>query len=464
MTNRQLENYRQAFEELNSILEMNFEAITIANSEGIFTKISKSFEEKFGITQSDIIGQSAFKLEKEGFFDRSVTCEVLKKKKKVTIIQKAAANKILLVTGIPIFNKNKEIQKIINISKDITETKKLESDLNNLQIEHEWLKQELFKRTNDKDRITYESVAMNNIVTLIDHVAKMDATVLLLGETGVGKGFITKLVHEKSGRRDGPFITINCGAIPENLLESELFGYEKGSFTGASKEGKKGLFEMAENGTIFLDEIGDMPLSLQVKLLHVLDERKVRRIGGFKSIDVNARVIAATNKNLKELVKKGDFREDLFYRLNVVPITIPSLRERKEDLPSLINMFLSKTNNKYGVKKTISEEAMRSLYDYEYPGNIRELQNLIERLVITTIGDKIEAAKVFDIIEPIQQKNMQDIIPLKEAVEQLEKKLLLSAFKKYKTTRKVAEALQIDQSTVVKKANKFQLKTNIAKI
>lgn len=461
MTKNQLETYRQAFEELNSILEVSFEGITIANGKGIFTKINKSFEKIFNVTQSDVIGRSAFSLEKEGFFDKSVTCEVLNKKKRVTIIQKTANNRILLVTGIPIFNNKKEIERIINISKDITETEKLAKDLKNLQIEHEWLKQELLKRTSiDRDKIAYESPAMKKIIDLIHHVSNMDATVLLLGETGVGKGFMANMIHRNSKRKDMPFITINCGAIPENLLESELFGYEKGSFTGASRDGKKGLFEIADNGTIFLDEIGDMPLSLQVKLLHVLDERKVRRIGGFTSFEVNARVIAATNKDLKDLVKKGEFREDLFYRLNVIPITIPALRDRKEDLLFLIKTFLKKTNNKYELKKIISEEALKALYNYHYPGNIRELQNLIERLVINTIGDTIEGTKVLEVIEPFLSQSTQDIMPLKEAVEQVERSLLLAAFQKYKTTRKVADALKIDQSTVVKKAKKLNLITD----
>lgn len=459
MENNQLEMFRQAFEELNSILEISFEAITITDGKGVFTRISKSCKEIFGVAESEMIGRSAFLLEKQGFFSKSVTCEVIRKNKSVTMIQKTAANKIVLVTGTPIFGKDKKIEKIINISKDITETNKLAADLKRLQTEHEWLKQELMKRTRlERGKVAFESPEMKKIIDLVHHIANMDATVLLLGETGVGKGFMANMIHSISNRKDMPFIPINCGAIPESLLESELFGYEKGAFTGASKEGKKGLFETAGNGTIFLDEIGDMPLSLQVKLLHVLDDRQVRRIGGTASFKVNCRIIAAANKDLKQLVNIGKFREDLFYRLNVVPITIPALRERKEDLLVLISMFLENMNRKYKMKKAFSEEAIKALYDYEYPGNIRELQNIIERLVINTMGDTIEAGKVHEIIKPsLPHSQTQDIIPLKEAVEQLERDLLLSAFQKYITTRKVANALKIDQSTVVKKAKKLKL-------
>ncbi|MCM3528996.1 sigma 54-interacting transcriptional regulator [Cytobacillus oceanisediminis] len=459
MENNQLETYKQAFEDLNFILDTTHSAITITNGEGVFTRISKSCEKIFGVPESELVGKNAFILEEQGFFSISVTCEVIRKKRRVTIIQKTAANKTVLVTGTPIFNREKKIEKIINISKDITETDKLASDLKRLQAEHEWMKQELMKRTQlERGKVASESPDMKKIIELVHHIANMEATVLLLGETGVGKGYMADMIHSVSNRKDRPFISINCGAIPENLLESELFGYEKGAFTGALKDGKKGLFETAGSGTIFLDEIGDMPVSLQVKLLHVLDDRTVRRIGGTASFKVDCRIIAATNKDIKELVRAGQFREDLFYRLNVVPITIPSLRERKEDLLFLAKMFLDSMNNKYKMKKTFSEEAIRALYDYNYPGNIRELQNMIERLVINTIGDTIEAEKILEMTEASSPSTQsEEFTPLKEAVEQLERNMLLTAFQKYKTTRRVAEALKIDQSTVVKKAKKLKV-------
>ncbi|MGE7768436.1 sigma-54 interaction domain-containing protein [Peribacillus sp. NPDC096540] len=448
----------QAIEELTSILDVSFDGITIANGEGIFIRVSKSCEELFGVKISEILGESSLYLEDKKIFDKSVTSEVLKRKDRVTLVQKTSADKIVLVTGIPIFDKDKNIEKVINISKDITETKKLKSDLKNLQTELDWFKQELSKRNGiDNQKITYKSAAMKQIIDTVHHVVNFDATVLLLGETGVGKGFMAKMIHSLSKRRDLPFVNINCGAIPEHLLESELFGYEKGAFTGASKEGKRGLFEIADEGIIFLDEIGELPLSLQVKLLHVLDDKRVRRIGGTTSYEVKARVIAATNKNLKEVVKQGRFREDLFYRLNVIPINIPALRERKEDLPFLINMFLENINDKYGTEKYFSENAIKLLLEYDFPGNIRELQNMIERLVIITIGDKIGSNKIHYLIEPLSISLSNKLGPLKETVEAVERNLLIAAFIEYKTTRKVAEVLQIDQSTVVKKAKKFKI-------
>lgn len=456
--------YRQAYDELKLILDMSFDQITIADGEGVFTKVSKSCEMYFGVSEDKLVGYSAFELENNGVFDISVTAEVVRKGKKVTLIQRTGADKTLMVTGIPMFNEEGKIIKIINISKDITESQMLGQELKDTQSQLQWFQNELNKREAiHNSKISYKSVAMNKIMDLVLHICDLDATVLLLGETGSGKGYVARLIHESSIRKEEPFIPINCGAIPENLLESELFGYDSGAFTGAVKGGKKGLFEIAGKGTIFLDEVGDMPMNLQVKLLHVLDEKKVFRVGGEKPIKVEGRVIAATNKDLKKLIQEGKFREDLYYRLNVVPINIPALRERKEDILILIKMFLNENNKEHRTNKIISEAGYNVLTNYDYPGNIRELGNMIERLVITTRGDIIKALQVKEIIEPTESYrksnfSTDEIIPIKQAVENLEKEILQSAFIKYKTTRKVAEILEIDQSTVVKKAKKLKIK------
>lgn len=456
--------YRQAYDELKLILDMSFDQITIADGEGVFTKVSKSCEMYFGVSEDKLVGYSAFELENNGVFDISVTAEVVRKGKKVTLIQRTGADKTLMVTGIPMFNEEGKIIKIINISKDITESQMLGQELKDTQSQLQWFQNELNKREAiHNSKISYKSVAMNKIMDLVLHICDLDATVLLLGETGSGKGYVARLIHESSIRKEEPFIPINCGAIPENLLESELFGYDSGAFTGAVKGGKRGLFEIAGKGTIFLDEVGDMPMNLQVKLLHVLDEKKVFRVGGEKPIKVEGRVIAATNKDLKKLIQEGKFREDLYYRLNVVPINIPALRERKEDILILIKMFLNENNKEHRTNKIISEAGYNVLTNYDYPGNIRELGNMIERLVITTRGDIIEALQVKEIIEPTESCrksnfSTDEIIPIKQAVENLEKEILQSAFIKYKTTRKVAEILEIDQSTVVKKTKKLKIK------
>ncbi len=289
----------------------------------------------------------------------------------------------------------------------------------------------------------------------------VDTTVLLLGESGVGKDVLATTIHQQSERSDGPFIKINCGAIPENLLESELFGYEAGSFTGANNKRKLGLFEIANGGTMFLDEIGEMPLNLQVKLLNVLQEKSFMRVGGSESIHVDIRIISATNRDIVAMVREGKFREDLFYRLNVVPITVPSLRERKEDLPVLIFHFLDTFNKKYKRNRQLSDEVMKELLAYDWPGNIRELENLMERLVVIGNSYIIHLCELpQNIYKSKEKKFFDDIIdgdkmmPLAEAVQAFELKLINDAYKRYHSTAKVAEVLGVNRSTITRKLQK----------
>ncbi len=231
------------------------------------------------------------------------------------------------------------------------------------------------------------SPQMRAIMRIVESVADTDATVLIRGESGVGKDLVARAIHAASGHRDGPFVKVNCAAIPSGLLESELFGHEKGAFTGAHRR-KLGQFECANNGTIYLDEIAELPLALQAKLLHVLQDFLFSRVGGDGLIDVNTRVIAATNRNVEHAMIRGEFREDLYYRLNVVELHVPPLRERKEEIPLLASWFLSRFNEQYGRKKQLSPETMARLTEYSWPGNVRELENVIRRLVVLTEGEQ----------------------------------------------------------------------------
>lgn len=364
------------------------------------------------------------------------------------------------MTGIPILDDDGEILKIINISRDITENEKLAQKLRETEEILEWFKNELYRNQVEKsNHIISSSLKMKKVNELIKQVADTSANILFLGETGVGKSYLSKILHKLSIRRNKPFIQVSCSAIPENLLESELFGYESGAFTGASRSGKMGLLEKAKDGTIFLDEIGEIPMSIQAKLLSVLQEREFYRIGGLNKIELKARIISATNKDLKKLVSEGKFREDLYYRLNVVPIKIPPLRECREDIPILAKFLLDKFNNKYCTNKILTQDSYNSLSQYNWPGNIRELENLIERLVITCPSREIDSDTIFKNIALDQDLNVKvnNIIPMRSAVEQVEKQLLMQAFEKYKTTRKIAKALKISQSSVVKKMQKYNL-------
>jgi len=305
------------------------------------------------------------------------------------------------------------------------------------------------------------SQAMYNVLQLAKRLADVDSTVLITGESGVGKGLIAKYLHKNGHRKNKPFVTVNCGAIPENLMESELFGYERGAFTGSRAEGKMGLFQEAEGGTIFLDEISELPLNLQVKLLQVIQEREFKKVGGVKSIPVDVRIISATNRELRSLVEIGKFREDLYYRLNVVPINVPPLRERREDILPLIHTSLYQLNAKLGESKTIDPQALAILLTYSWPGNAREVENIIERLVITTRDSVVKPENLPSYLlehsgtrHPIRSERS-----LAEAVEEVEKELLESALKKHGSTRTVAKVLGVSQPTVVRKMSKYGIKS-----
>jgi len=255
-----------------------------------------------------------------------------------------------------------------------------------------------------RNHLVFKSERMRKLMEMLERVAKMDTTILVTGESGTGKELIMRHIHETSSRHDKAFISVNCGALPESLFESELFGYEKGAFTGADQR-RKGLFESARGGTLFLDEIGEMPIKMQIKLLRVLQERSIRRVGGTEEIDVDFRLVAATNRNLQEDVGKGDFREDLFYRINVVPVVLPPLRERREDILPLIRFFLEKFCAKCGEEtKEISKEAMGLLHAYDWPGNVRELENTIERIVALTPGKSVDKENLPQQAQPSEIK------------------------------------------------------------
>jgi len=451
--------YEKNYRAFKLIMEATFDEITITDEKGVFLTVSNSCESIFGRPISEVVGKTCYVLEEEGVFSKSVTKMVLENKMKTTMVQDTGGGRRLIVTGIPMFDDDGSLSGVINISRDITEVEKLSSQMEEAQHLLGWYSEELKKRRSvEKSDIVASSASMKKIIETITHIADIGATILLTGDTGVGKGHIAKAIHNIGRKSEKPFVQINCGAIPENLLESELFGYERGAFTGASKDGKKGLFEIAGEGTIFLDEIGEMPLQLQVKLLTVLEEKEAFRVGGTKPFKVSARIIAATNKNLKQFSDEGRFRSDLYYRLNVMPIHIPPLRERPEDIIVLANSFLAKFNEKYGVMKRLSPKAYDALLHHGWPGNTRELENIVERLVITCVGSEITWEHVFELLPSESSFSLQvgDVVPLRRALDELEEKLVLKAYEKYGSTRKIAQALEIDQSTVVRKLRKIR--------
>lgn len=325
---------------------------------------------------------------------------------------------------------------------------------------------EVMRTVADTGDLIVESREMKSIVALAAKISRVDTTVLIQGASGVGKGVLSKFIHENSHRSDGPFVKVDCGSIPEHLLESELFGYVKGAFTGASSEGKIGQIEMANHGTLFLDEIGELPMSLQTKLLRVLQDKQIMRVGSTRVIDVDIRVLTATNRNLKEMVANREFREDLFYRLNVVPIYIPSLNNRKGDIKALVEHFLKGFNEKYNMNKKFERRAIKKLMDYSWPGNVRELENMVEYLMVTTEEDVIlERDLPEDVRGPNQNTgiSLENITSLKDAVKTLEIKLLKQAMEKSRNTEEMASILKMDRSTISRKLQKYNIKTDFKK-
>lgn len=460
---KELSYYKKIYEELKLILDITYDVIVIADKNGKVLRISKSCEKVFGIKKFEMIGENAKKLEKTGVLSKSTAAFVSNNEKKVTLVQTTKAGRKLLVTGLPMFDESRNLIRIISVSKDITEKEKLRCKLNATEEQLDWYKEEMRKKVNfENDFVVGNSKAMNNIMELVKRVSSLNITVLLTGETGVGKSLTAKNIHSLSKRRQKQFIKLNCGAIPNNLLESELFGYVAGAFTGAQKSGKKGLIEAADGGTLFLDEICELPLHLQVKLLHVLEDEQIYRVGSTIPVKVNIRLISATNKNIKKLVEQGKFREDLYYRLNVVPINIPSLKERIEDISILVDHFLVKYNKEYGLNKEITSDALKQLKLYYWPGNIRELENIIKRLIVVVQDKVMKKDDVINILDNESTENNLDInfneiMPLKNAKELVEKRLIVLAREQCETTREMASLLDIHQSTVVKKLQKFKI-------
>lgn len=345
----------------------------------------------------------------------------------------------------------------------VTEELKRKPNLLRRFSDSKLLRENVILRSQLKDKYKFEnligmSFPMQKVFEMIEKVADTNATVLITGESGVGKELVARAIHYNSSRKDNPLVVVNCGALPETLLESELFGYEKGAFTGALAT-RLGRFEIANGGTIFLDEIGDMSINLQVKLLRVLQEREFERLGGNKPIRVDVRVIAATNRNLEQLVKEGKFREDLYYRLNVVPIHIPPLRERKQDIPLLVDHFIRLSNAiNNGQIEGVSEEAMRLLMEYDYPGNVRELQNVIERIVVLKKRGRIE-------VDDLPEKMIRPTKPVFEfdlskgyetLVTEFEKSLIMKALAEAKGIKsKAAKALNLNRTTLIEKMRRL---------
>ena len=448
--------------EFQELLDCIQDGIFITDSEGTVVACNNTSLSFCYAKKEDLIGRNMKDLVSEGIFEDSVALKVIERNAAVTEMQKALTEKTdLLVTGTPFYRDGK-ISYVIITERDVTELVKMENKLNELK---EITETNLFHQSVMpimKSNLIFESPGMINLINMVARIAASDATVLIQGESGTGKSMIAKFIYQNSLRKDKPFVELNCGAIPENLLESELFGYESGAFTGANSGGKIGLFEVANGGTIFLDEISSIPAHLQVKILRVLQEKEIMRVGGTKYIPIDIRIISATNSNLEDMVSRGEFRKDLFYRLNVCQFTMPPLRDRKEDIASLCEFFMEKFNNKYHCNKILSTSAKKLLHSYSWPGNIRELENIIERIIIINNSDLITGENIASLF-PVSNLeaanyNTPTAIDLKSEIENFEKNVIISKAKHCKTVTELAHDLSIDKSTATRKLQKYGIR------
>ncbi|MDI3534379.1 MAG: hypothetical protein PWQ82_744 [Thermosediminibacterales bacterium] len=452
-------------EEFRTIFDSVSDGVLITDHNGWVLFYNKAFVRITGINFKQAIGKNVKYLVKNGFYSESVVLDVIEKCQPVTKMIRFLNNKEVMVTGIPIKNSRDELEKIVCTCRDLTELNAIKENLKKtkeLYKNYERQLQEMKSNQLIKSKLVGHSSAITSIINTIQRVAKVDATVLITGESGTGKGVIAELIHKLSNRsQTGNFIHINCGAVPENLIESELFGYEKGAFTGARKEGKPGLMELADGGTLFLDEIGEMPLSLQVKLLNVLQTQEVMRIGGVKKRKVSVRFIAATHQNLDKMCKKGLFRSDLFYRLNIIPIYVPPLRHRKEDIVPLIYHFLKKLNKKYETDKILLPEVVDYFKTLSWPGNVRELENTLERLIIMVPHRAIGIEDLPKHLENVENPHvLSDEKTLKQIIENTERLAIQQAVETYATLNEAAKALGIDLSTLTRKKQKYNIYKN----
>lgn len=445
----------------DNILDNIHEAVCISDEKGIINYWNKSAERLYGIKAFDVIGKYVGEI-----FPNAMIMKVLKEGKRIeNVLHEPVEGKSVVLSTIPIYNSEGKIIAVVSTDRDITEEVKLSSQLEDARKRVKIL-QDTYQREyilqHSFDNITGKSKGMINAINLAQKVAPTSASILLTGESGTGKDVFARAIHNASERR-GDFVAVNCSAIPYNLLESELFGYTEGAFTGALKGGRMGKFELANNGTLFLDEIGDMPMEMQAKLLRVLQDGVIYRLGSEKPVTTNARIITATNRDLKALIRGNKFREDLFYRLAVVQIELPPLRDRSEDIKDLINLFINQVSKKERIDiVNVDPDIYTILKNYRWEGNVRELKNVVQRMVVLSSNGEMSTSDIPEYILKESQgyeKSCEDTMDLEKAVEAVERKIIIEAMSKTNGNKQeAAKILNIKRSTLYYKLDKYGYK------
>ncbi|MEG1583598.1 MAG: sigma 54-interacting transcriptional regulator [Anaerovorax sp.] len=449
---------------LLSVFDSSQDGLLISDENANVLYVNPAYLSTTGFTLSEIVGRNMKNMLKEKVINECVSLLVMESKQSISLTHKYITGKGAFTTGNPIYNADGSVAAVLSNTRNIDELLNLRAQAQaSKSIEMKFTKELKLLREKQlsTEGVIAESPEMMQVISLAESVAKYDSSVLIYGETGTGKEVLSKFIHKASLRNDGPFIQFNCAAIPSELFESEFFGYDAGSFTGAAQQGKIGIIELANEGTLMLDEIGELPMAMQSKLLRVLQEKEFYRVGGTHPIKIHVRIISATNRNLAEESDLGNFRKDLFFRLNVMPITIPPLRERPKDVIAFINLFLKRLNEKYKRLVVVNPSARDALLSYSYPGNVRELQNLIEYLFITTNTEEIfledlPPRVVSEHISKFAAENAP-ATGLEFMVDTFEKQTILNQLNKGLSLRSAAKVLGIHPSTLSRKIQKHHI-------
>ena len=432
----------------------------LSDADGTILRVSETYEQNFGFAHDSIVGKSAFDLETAGVFTPCVTAEVIRQKKKITTTQTINyTHKNVMTVGIPLFDNNGVLKYAVCFNTvSMEQINAIHQNYRHLQDSLQQYSQEIaeLRLRATATNLVVKSNAMQRLWTLIQNTANTKANILITGETGVGKSAVAKAIHAISNRANGPFIEVNCAVLHENLIESELFGYEKGAFTGAASGGKIGKIELANHGTLFLDEIGELPHHIQSKLLQLIQEKTIERLSSNRRIELDFRLIVATNRNLEEEVQRGLFRSDLFYRLNVIRVHIPPLRQRPEDILPMAYQFLERFCREYGKQLTLSPRFVSFLEQFSWPGNVRQLENLMERLVITSQDPILDTTALpLDYGAHAAEASPSIAGTLEERMNAYEGQIIRESYRRCRTTVAVAKDLGISQATAARKIAKY---------
>jgi PAS domain S-box-containing protein len=465
-TARQLQSYIRLNRQLQTIFASSSDGIWVCDDQGGVIDVNEASERLNGIRAAEIVGQNVRDLLASGLFDRSVTLEVLETRRQVSVMQYVPrTGRYLLATGTPAFDDAGRLFMVVVNERDMTQLNAIREELEHSHMVAARIKDELAElsmRELREQQIVAESGAMRDVLRTALKLARLEASnILILGESGTGKGLLAKFIHNSSPRRQAPLVQINCAALPESLLEAELFGYEKGAFTGAREQGKAGLIELAQDGTLFLDEIGDMPLAVQAKLLKYLDDHEVLRLGALKTSRIDCTVIAATNRDLEEGVRQRRFRRDLFYRLASFTLRLPPLRERREDVFELSRFFLDQYNQFYSTDRRLAPSGIEALLAHDFPGNVRELKSIVKKAVVISDAPLLDAPALGLPARPpaeaVPAAMAGGLQPLADTLNRLEKEVLARALSQCRSTRELAARLKTSQPTVVRKLKKHGL-------